>query len=574
MRQFTLAHAAPAAIIHEKECKNMMQSQNLIRVTRRGRTLLLVLALCGTTTLVSGAKPDPQPGEEGAYGARAAGITLPAPPPKRQPSDGHGPHDLLIIENVMLVDGEGAPPRGPVDIQIRQDTIVSIQAPGSAAKLEATVASSARRIDGNGMYALPGLIDAHTHIGSPLQGKAGPITPAEYVFKLWLAHGITTVREVGALNGLAWTVEQRTRSAANAITAPRIVVHARFPGEQIVTEAAARSWVRAVKRAGADGVKLRGSTKAAATGVYLETQKLGMGTSNHHDQRGVYHTNVLDSARQGLDSMEHWYGLPEALFTERRIQDYPSGYNYSDEQWRFGQAGRLWEQAAPPGSPHWNAVRDELVALDFTIVPTLTIYEANRDVARARDASWHDDYTWPALRTFFQPNPELHGSYHFDWTTADEVAWRGNFRRWMAFLNDYKNAGGRVAVGSDAGFIYKLFGFAYIRELELLQEAGFHPLEVLQAATLNGAELLGMADQIGSILPGKKADLVLVEEDPIANFKVLYGTGHMRLNRATEQLEQVGGVRYTIKDGVVFDAKKLLQDVREMVAQAKARQEN
>lgn len=513
------------------------------------------------------------PGEEGAQSARTAGMELPAAPPQREPSDGHGPHDLLIIENVMLVDGEGAPPRGPLDIHIREDRILAITAIGSADRLNPKIASNYRRVEGDGMYALPGFIDAHTHIGSPLQGKAGPITPAEYVFKLWLAHGITTVREVGALNGLAWTVEQRERSDAGAITAPRIVVHARFPGEAIVTEAAARSWVKAVKRAGADGVKLRGSTKAAATGVYLETQNLGMGTSNHHDQRGVYHTNVLDSARQGLDSMEHWYGLPEALFTQRRIQDYPPQYNYSDEQWRFGQAGRLWQQAAAPGSPHWNAVRDELIELDFTLVPTLTIYEANRDVARARDARWHDAYTWPALRTFFEPNPELHGSYHFDWTTADEVAWRNNFTRWMQFLNDYKNAGGRVVAGSDAGFIFKLFGFAYIRELELLQEAGFHPLEVLQSATLNGAELLGMADQIGSIIPGKKADIVLVEENPIANFKVLYGTGHMRLNRASLAIEQVGGVRYTIKDGVVFDAKKLLRDVREMVSSAKALQQ-
>ena len=502
-------------------------------------------------------------GEESAETARNLGIRLPAPAPDRSPEDGHGPHSSLIIQNVILIDGEGAPPRGPVNIHIRADRIASI----SAAKPVAD--ATARVIDASGMYALPGLIDAHTHIGSPLQGAAGPITPAEYVYKLWLAHGITTVREVGALNGLAWTVAERERSARGEITAPRMVVHARFPGELLVTEEQARGWVKAVKRRGADGVKLRGSTKAAASAVYVETQRLGLGTSNHHDQRGVYHTHVLDSARQGLDSMEHWYGLPEALFTDRTIQDYPPDYNYSDEQWRFGQAGRLWQQAAAPGSDKWRSVRDELVALDFTLVPTLTIYEANRDVVRARDAEWHTDYTWPALATFFRPNPQLHGSYHFDWTTADEVAWRKNFQLWMQFLNDYKNAGGRVVTGSDAGFIFKLYGFSFVRELELLQEAGFHPLEVIQAATLNGAELLGLEQEIGSILPGKKADLVLLDENPVANFKVLYGTGHMRLDRATNEVKRVGGVRYTIKDGIVFDAKKLLADVRAMVVQAR-----
>ncbi|MFZ8976013.1 MAG: amidohydrolase family protein, partial [Pseudohongiellaceae bacterium] len=232
-------------------------------------------------------------------------------------------------------------------------------------------------------------------------------------------------------------------------------------------------------------------------------------------------------------------------------------------------AGRLWQQAAPPGSPKWNAVLEELVDLDFTLVPTFTIYEANRDVMRARDAEWHARYTLPALQRFFMPDPRLHGSYHFDWTTADEVAWRQAFDLWMQFVNDFKNSGGRVVAGSDAGFIFKLFGFAFIRELELLQEAGFHPLEVIQAATLNGAELIGMEDEIGSLVPGKKADIVLVSENPVRNFKVLYGTGHMYLDRESGELKRIGGVSYTIKDGIVFDAKQLLDDVEAMVLQAR-----
>ena len=75
-------------------------------------------------------------------------------------------------------------------------------------------------------------------------------------------------------------------------------------------------------------------------------------------------------------------------------------------------------------------------------------------------------------------------------STGDEIAWKENFRLWMTFVNEYKNRGGRVTAGSDSGYLFKVYGFGYIRELELLQEAGFHPLEVIRAATKHGAEEL------------------------------------------------------------------------------------
>ena len=156
----------------------------------------------------------------------------------------------------------------------------------------------------------------------------------------------------------------------------------------------------------------------------------------------------------------------------------------------------------------------------------------------------------------------------FNWTTDNEVQWRENYRIWMAFLNDYKNRGGRVTTGSDSGFIYKLYGFDYIRELELLREAGFHPLEVIRAATLDGAEALGLDKEIGSIEPGKMADLVIVGENPLEDLKVLYGTGTIRVT-PDNKVVRAGGVRYTVKDGIVYDARQLLADVRRMVSEAK-----
>ena len=95
----------------------------------------------------------------------------------------------------------------------------------------------------------------------------------------------------------------------------------------------------------------------------------------------------------------------------------------------------------------------------------------------------------------------------------------------------------------------------------MLQEAGFHPLEVIRSATLNGAQTLsepkGKPIEFGIIRPGLLADMVIVDQNPLENFKVLYGTGAVKLNDKTARVERVGGVKYTIKDGIVYDAKKL-----------------
>jgi|TARA_B100001094_G_C17644217_1_gene536483 imidazolonepropionase-like amidohydrolase len=141
----------------------------------------------------------------------------------------------------------------------------------------------------------------------------------------------------------------------------------------------------------------------------------------------------------------------------------------------------------------------------------------------------------------------------------------------MTFINEYKNRGGRITTGSDSGFIYQLYGFAYIRELELLREAGFHPLEIIKAATLNGAEALGADNVIGSVEVGKLADFVIVEENPLENLKVLYGTGAIKLNKQNE-VTRVGGVKYTIKDGIIYDSKKLLEEVKNMVSEEKKKE--
>ena len=487
-------------------------------------------------------------------------------------NEGDGQYGRLILRGVILIDGTGAPPVGPVDIVVEKNRIAQIQVVGYPGM---PISENRRPKAGpddkvyelEGHYLLPGFIDSHGHIGGRGQG-----TPAEYVFKLWLAHGITTIRDPSAGNGLDWVLDQKKRSAANEITAPRILAYTSFgQGSQapITTAEQAKAWVNENAQKGADGIKFFGANPEVMEAAISENKKIGLRSAMHHQQLDVARWNVINSAKAGLTSMEHWYGLPEALFENRTIQDFRLDYNYQNEQHRFGEAGQLWKQAAKPGSEHWNKVMGELLALDFTLDPTFNIYEANRDLMRARTAEWHDVYTLPSLWRFYAPSRQSHGSYWFDWTTSEEIQWKENYRLWMTFVNEYKNKGGRVTAGSDSGFIYQLYGFAYIRELELLQEAGFHPLEVLRSATLYGAELIGMEKEIGSVEVGKLADFVILEENPLQNLKVLYGTGAIRIDENNNPI-RVGGVKYTVKDGIVYDAKRLLEDVKAIVDKQKA----
>jgi imidazolonepropionase-like amidohydrolase len=501
------------------------------------------------------------------------------PTTRRGADEGAGPFDRLIIRGAMMIDGTGAPPRGPVDIVVEGDRIASIRSvgfPGVPISDRGRPQGATYEVDAEGMYVLPGFVDMHVHTGGV------PKAPqAEYIYKLWLAHGVTTVRGV-PFGGFEWSLQEKALSKRNEIVAPRMFSTHR-PGtgwdQGPVDDAeSARAWVRWLAGVEVDGVKVDGIKLGAydpevMEALISESKNHGLATVAHLDQMGVVRMTALDAARLGMNMMTHYYGLMESMLTDYSIQNWPVNYNYNNEQHRFGNVAHLWYQSAEPGSDQWNSLIDEFLELDFGLDPTMTIYEASRDLKRAMTAEWHDEYTLPSLWDYYTPSRRAHGSYWFYWTSEDEYHWKKFYQKWMHFLNDYKNAGGRVTVGTDSGFIYSTFGFEYIRELELLREAGFSPTEIFRSATMYGAEELfepkGEPIDFGIIRPGLKADLVVVAENPLANLKVLYGTGAVRLNDETGVVGRTEGIRYTIKDGIVYDAEQLRADVRRMVREEK-----
>jgi len=491
--------------------------------------------------------------------------------PDRLPGEGEGPFPTLLIRGATVIDGTGAPPMRPVDIEVSGNRIAALHPGGAPA---AVIAKAQRTIDAGGMYVLPGFVDVHGHNGDPSKAPQ-----PSYGYKLWLAHGVTTVRGVSFYFGPGDDLTDAARSRANTIVAPRLVPYAVFGDKWSLGEPdtpdKARAWVRWAAAQGYDGVKFfNGESPAVFAAALDEAKKVKLGTVAHLKQEGVAEINAARAAELGLGGVTHFYGLFESLLDGRSIPEYPADFNYFDEQDRFAWVARIADQAVAPGSAKWDAFVGDLVEQKVTLSPTFNIYVASRDVMRARTLEWHDNYTLPSLWAFYQPSLTNHGSYYHDWTSETEVAWKGFYAKWFDLTRDFKNRGGRVTVGSDPGYIYQTWGFAYVAELEMLREAGLSPLEVIRAATIDGAREIydpkGFEPPMGSIKPGKLADLVIVPENPLANLKVLYGTGFQRLNRTSNTVETVGGVRWTVKDGVVYDAPALLADVARMVAEARA----
>ena len=487
-------------------------------------------------------------------------------------------YNRLVVRGATVLSGRGTPgtnrampPEGPVDIVIENGVIVDMipMDPVNAAGYGRAFrrATGDKVIDATGMYVMPGLVEMHAHLPPP-GNDMGP-RGLDYAYRLYLGHGVTTVRDAGSGAGLKLLADQRRLSAANTLVAPRLVLCQRWPlplrqwnvGN---TPEKARAMVRELKALGADCVKISKSPghypdvmEAAAD----EGKKLGMFTMV---DLKVSESDARIASNAGVKSIEHWYGIPDAALTGS--QGFPSDYNYWKELDRFRNAGNLWVEA-DKNPERLSAVIDLMIKNGTNWNPTMTVYEDNRDWWRSAGLPVKESLVHPS-EVAGGPDTSTHGSFKTEWKTSDEINWKRNFGVWMKWVKIFHERGGLLTAGSDEGGIG---GIGLIRELELMQEAGIHPIDIIRVATTNASEVLGMPKYCG-VRVGCAADLAVVNGNPIDNFKVLYGRGYGFYGlKPRDELWKHGGIAWTIKDGIVFDAQALLREAEWYVQQERVR---
>jgi imidazolonepropionase-like amidohydrolase len=407
---------------------------------------------------------------------------------------------------VGVIDGR---PRPRTTVLVRGDRIVEV---GRAADVE--VPAGATVVDGSGKFLIPGLADMHVH-SVPLERTFPP---------LYLANGVTTVREMG---GNPEAVTYRDRVAAGTAFGPRsqatrVLVDGAPslwegigpPYLSVADAAQARAAVREQRAAGADFIKVY--TRLSPEAFYAiadETRALGIPFLGHCPDL----VPLPDASDAGIRSIEHlwqfWYATSrEETRLRRAVARVPiAGGEYGG--WYVKMHGSEYAAARSTDRRKAADVLERLAANGTYVTPTLVQHR----VADTPSAVRVDDPRARYLPTAYAEvmKVQLQQIYMQGRTPAQNAERRELFARRMDLVPELAAAGVPLLAGTDTGTPSLVPGFALHEELELLVRAGLTPAQALRAATLEPARYLGLENEQGSIEPGKVADLVLLDADPL-----------------------------------------------------------
>ncbi len=372
----------------------------------------------------------------------------------------------LVLENGRVVTG--------LEEHALQDAVVVIENGRIVAvgpRADVALPADARHLELAGRTVLPGLWDMHAHLA---QVEWCPV---------YLAAGVTTVRDVG--NDIGFIRALRDAAAEGRGPAPRILVAGILFGDEVSTEAEARARVRAYHDDGFQQIKIYSYVKPELVpAITDEAHALGM-TVTGHVPEGM---DLYDGLAAGMDQINH--------------------LGYVDAVMRPDSAG---DDALPEvDSPRGRRAIEAMAEGDIVLDPTLALYELH-----GRPTNVPLDSIEPGAA---KVAPELAGPLNGIGVLPERAAAaRRLMRRRLDILGALHEAGVRIVAGTDMG----VPGYSLYREIELYTRAGFTPLEALRAATAVSASVMGLANEVGTIEPGKRADLIVVDGDPLADIRAL-----------------------------------------------------
>jgi hypothetical protein len=471
--------------------------------------------------------------------AAVAGPVL-APPPELAPDVQpfvQVPAGKSAITHLRIIDGAGSAPV--------EDATLLIDGPKIGAVLPAGAAVPAgyRVIDGTGETALPGLVGMHNHmfyIARPNIDASGhsddPLLVPQMTFsapRLYLANGVTTMRTTGSVEPYA---DLNVKSAIDSgrMVGPHMDVTAPYlegpdspfiQMHQLRDPADARQTVAFWADQGATSFKAyMHITRAALKAAIDEAHRRHLKVTGH-----LCSVTYPEAASLGIDDLEHGFFVNTQLDPGKQPDKCTT------------TAGTPTLVAMKPGSAEANALVKLLVDRHVAVTSTLPVFE--------QSVALHAPLNPKAMAVL---TPQARESYLY---LRNLTASRASTPRAQAFAEAFKNdlglerqffaAGGLLLAGPDpTGNGGVIPGFGDQREIELLVEAGFTPIEAIRISTLNGATYLGLSDRIGTIAPGKNADLFIVKGNPAAN------------------INDVENVIVVFKDGVGYESAKLLDSVK------------
>lgn len=423
--------------------------------------------------------------------------------------------NILWILNVTVIDGTGAPAKPRMIVMITGDRITEIANTGDVA-----IPENAQVIDGTGKFLIPGLWDMHVH--TVFKGL-----PETY-FPMFIANGVTGVRDMAA-GDLGFLKQLRQSINEGKVLGPRIIAGKMVDGPMpvwpgfpisISDEASARKAVASVKDSGVDFIKVYSLIpRQAYFALADEAKKRGIPFAGHVP----ISISAFEASDAGQKSIEHLEGIFLACSTiepelRKTLEDALKDAKDTDQMRAslvraFDETGfRSVETYSPEKAA---ALFARFAANGTWQAPTLVVH---RTGAFLDDSNFTNDPRLKYVRRDISDSWKNQDDFRLKNRTAESSARNKMlFQKKLELINRMHRAGVKMLAATDALVWYVFPGFSLHDELELFVKAGLTPMEALQTATRNPAIYLGLIDMVGTVEQGKKADLVLLEANPLEN---------------------------------------------------------